>query len=94
MKFKYVENVVILVSYISNQFTTSMDEKGRITIPSKICKFEGFKEGQKFTFLKTEDGYTLVPLLTEQQMQEDLIDSKILSKSFENAHKIDIELEK
>ena len=71
-----------------------MDEKGRITIPSKIRDLEGFKEGQKFFFLKTEDGYTLVPLLTEKQMQEDLIDSKILSESFENAHKIDIELEK
>jgi len=63
-----------------------MDEKGQITIPSKIRELEGFKGGQKFSFLKTEDGYTLVPLLTEQQMQEDLIDSKVLSESFDNAH--------
>jgi len=35
----------------------------------------------------------LVPLLTEQQMQEDLIYSKALSETFENAHKIEIELE-
>ncbi len=70
-----------------------MNKKGRITIPSRIRKLEGFKEGQKFAFLKTEDGYTLVPLLTEEQLQEDLIDSKVLSESFENAHKSDIELE-
>ena len=70
-----------------------MNKKGRITIPSRIRKLEGFKEGQKFAFLKTEDGYTLVPLLTKQQLQEDLIDSKVLSESFDNAHKSDIELE-
>jgi len=70
-----------------------MNKKGRITIPSRIRKIEGFKEGQKFAFLKTEDGYTLVPLLTKQQLQEDLIDSKVLSESFDNAHKSDIELE-
>jgi AbrB family looped-hinge helix DNA binding protein len=71
-----------------------MNKKGGITIPSKIRKIEGFKEGQKFAFLKTEDGYTLVPLLTEQQMQEDLISIKLFSESLDEAHKIDIELEK
>ena len=71
-----------------------MDQEGRITIPSKIRELEGFKEGQKFAFLKTEDGYTLVPLLTEQQMQEDLISIKLFSESLDEAHKIDIELEK
>ena len=71
-----------------------MNKKGRITIPSRIRKLEGFKEGQKFAFLKTEDGYTLVPLLTEEQMQEDLISIKIFSESLDEAHKIDIELEK
>ena len=70
-----------------------MNKKGRITIPSKIRKLEGFKDGQKFSFLKSEDGYILVPLLTKQQLQEDLIDSKVLFESFKNAHKIDIELE-
>jgi len=71
-----------------------MNKKGGITIPSIIRKIEGFKEGQKFAFLKTEDGYTLVPLLTEQQMQEDLISIKLFSESLDEAHKIDIELEK
>ncbi len=78
---------------ISNQYTATMNEKGRITIPSKIRKMELYKEGQKFYFLKTEEGYALVPILTKEQLEEDLIPKEELSKSFDNAHQIDIELE-
>ena len=70
-----------------------MNEKGRITIPSKIRKMERYKEGQKFYFLKTEEGYVLVPILTKEQLEEDLIPKEDLSKSFDTAHQIDIELE-
>lgn len=71
-----------------------MNKKGRITIPAKIRKLEGFKEGQQFSFLKTEDGYVLVPLLTEEQLQEDLIPIELLINSMDDAHKSDIELER
>lgn len=54
---------------------------------------ELYKEGQKFYFLKTEEGYALVPILTKEQLEEDLIPKEELSKSFDNAHQIDIELE-
>ena len=65
-----------------------------VSTPAKIRKREGFKEGQQFSFLKTEEGYVLIPLLTETQLQEDLISSELLIKSMKEAHTSDIELER
>jgi len=53
--------------------TTTMNEKGKITIPAIIRKQEKYKRGQKFSFLKSIDGLILIPLSSEEINSDKLI---------------------
>lgn len=70
-----------------------MDKKGKITIPKKIRKEEHFKEGTKFSILKTEDGLIIIPLLSEKELEEQLLDKKQLMKVIEEHEQQELELE-
>ena len=70
-----------------------MDKKGKITIPKKIRKEGHFSEGTKFSILKTEDGLILVPLLSLEELNNQLIDKKELIKVIEEDEREELELE-
>ena len=68
-----------------------MDKKGKITIPKKIRKENHFTEGTKFCILKTEDGLTIVPILTKDELETNLIDKNILQKTIEEHEREELE---
>ena len=72
---------------------TTMNKKGNITIPAKMRKKHNFKEGQKFCFLETGDGIVLVPLLTLEEFEKNLIPIKEFRELIEIEEKKELELE-
>jgi AbrB family looped-hinge helix DNA binding protein len=72
---------------------TTMDKKGKITIPKKIRKEGHFTEGTKFSVLKTEDGLIIIPLLSEEELEKQLLNKKQLMKAIEEHEREELELE-
>lgn len=71
-----------------------MDKKGKITIPAKIRKELKFSAGMEFSFLETEEGLLLIPLLTQDELEKIKINSKELKEIYEEDQLNQLEREK
>ena len=71
-----------------------MDKKGKITIPAKIRKELNFSAGMEFSFLKTEEGLLLIPLLTQEELENIKINSHDLKEIYEKDQQDQLEREK
>ncbi|WP_371806616.1 AbrB/MazE/SpoVT family DNA-binding domain-containing protein [Candidatus Lokiarchaeum ossiferum] len=73
--------------------TTTMNKKGKITIPATIRKQENYKPGQKFSFLKSIDGLILIPLNSEEIGNDSLISIDQLQKICETSDELELKIE-
>ena len=76
-----------------NNFITKMSENGKITIPAAIRKQENYKTGQKFSFLKSIDGIILIPIISEEELEDKLIPINNIQKVCEELDEIELEIE-
>ncbi len=72
---------------------TTMNEKGKITIPAIIRKQENYQPGQKFSFLKSVDGLILIPLTSEEELLEGLIPIAQIQKVCEESDELELKIE-
>lgn len=85
-------NAFIIIMMASNNIVI-VNSRGMITIPSQIRKNNNIKPGSKVAILNILGTITLVPILNEKEMQEDLILHKIMMKVYEESKKRDLEIE-
>ena len=85
-------NALIIIMMSSNNIVI-VNSRGMITIPSQIRKEKKIKPGSKVAILNILGTITLVPILNEEEMQENLIPHKIMMKVYEESKKRDLEIE-
>ncbi|MHA1474241.1 MAG: AbrB/MazE/SpoVT family DNA-binding domain-containing protein [Promethearchaeota archaeon] len=85
-------NAFIIIMMSSNNIVI-VNSRGMITIPSQIRKNNNIKPGSKVAILNILGTITLVPILSEEEMQENLIPHEIMIKVYEESKKRDLEIE-
>ena len=71
-----------------------MNTRGMIKIPKILRDKFKFKQGSKFCIMELDGVLSLIPILSEEELQHDLIPDKNLLESMEEDHKQQIEMEK
>jgi len=85
-------NAFIRIMMASNNIVI-VNSRGMITIPSQIRKEKKINPGSKIAILNILGTITLVPILNEEEMQENLIPHEIMMKVYEESKKRDLEIE-
>ena len=73
--------------------TMIVNSKGMVTIPAKVRKKYGIKEGSEIAILEIEGEIKLVPLLDYNQLQEILPSRTEMEKTYEETRIEEIALE-
>jgi AbrB family looped-hinge helix DNA binding protein len=68
-----------------------INQKGMVTIPIKLRKKYGLKEGTEVTFVEIEGAITTIPI--EDLKKKSNISLKDLMQSIDEEHEIDIRIE-
>ena len=85
-------NAFLIVMMSSNNIVI-VNSRGMITIPSHIRKNNNIKPGSKVAILNIAGTITIVPILSEEEIQKNLIPHEIMVKTYEEAKKRDLEIE-
>jgi AbrB family looped-hinge helix DNA binding protein len=85
-------NAFIIIMMASNNIVI-VNNRGMITIPSQIRKNNKIKPGSKVAILNIGGTITIVPILSEEEIQKNLIPHEIMVKTYEEAKKRDLEIE-
>jgi len=70
-----------------------MTNRGMITIPSKIRKKLGFKDGKKFMVIEEEGSVRIIPLYDLRKNYEWMKDTRELTKKISSERNLEIEVE-
>jgi AbrB family looped-hinge helix DNA binding protein len=71
-----------------------MNQRGMITIPSKIRKKYNLQPGMHFTILEDEDGLRLIPIEDDLQFRKNLLSHEEVVDILKNLRQKEVELEK
>ncbi len=85
-------HAIIIVMMASNNIVI-VNSRGMITIPSQIRKNNNIKPGSKVAILNIAGTITLVPILSEEEIQNNLIPHEIMIKTYEESKNRDLEIE-
>jgi len=84
---------VILLFMVAQFSNLIVNQRGMITIPKQIRKDHNIKPGTEIAILEIEGVITLVPLLNEHQLQENLIPHEEMVRIYEESKQNELENE-
>lgn len=70
-----------------------VNSRGMITIPIEFRKKHNIKPGTKVMVLEMDEGLSIIPILNEKELQEDLIPAVEMKRTTEEAKIHDLEIE-
>jgi len=73
--------------------TAIINQRGMITIPAKIRQKNKLTPGTEVVILELDGVITLIPVMTEDQLQNDLIPHQDMIQIYEQSKKQDVENE-
>ncbi|MHA1519198.1 MAG: AbrB/MazE/SpoVT family DNA-binding domain-containing protein [Promethearchaeota archaeon] len=78
---------------IALNHTAIINQRGMITIPAKIRQKNKLTPGTEVVILELDGVITLIPVMTEDQLQNDLIPHQDMIQIYEQSKKQDVENE-
>lgn len=82
-----------IILLIALNHTVIVNQRGMITIPAHIRKNNKITSGTEIVVLELDGVITLIPVLTEEQLREDLIPHRDMIRIYEQSKQQDVENE-
>ena len=78
---------------MNNNFIVTMTNRGMVTIPSKIRKKLGYKDGKEFMIIEEDGIVKIIPLYDIREEKDWILDASEIIKKIQEEHESEIKVE-